>query len=269
MQEFSDKTAPYQLPFEAFGIEMRVCTNLPELLERIEPMIPPTWRRVPRSANQRRLGLLAEEHDMYSLYNYDGVCVHNAPGREYALMMLDSQIQGHVALEAPDYIFIHAGVVAEGDRAIVMPGGSFSGKSTLVRALVEAGAVYYSDEFAVLDGRGLVHPYPKPLSFRPPFEAAIDFGMEELGGVVGVEPLPIGLVINTDYRPGARWDPEPLSPGSGALVLLENAIPAQERPDQTMRHITRAVAGASIVQGNRGEAGELAEVLLETLRMAA
>jgi hypothetical protein len=269
MQEFTDKTAPHQLAFEAFGIEMRVCTNSLELLERIEPMILPGWRRRARRSSQERLGILAEDNDIYSIYNYDGVCIHDAPGREYALMMLQAQIEGHVALEAPDYIFVHAGVVADGERAIVMPGGSFSGKSTLVRALVEAGGVYYSDEFAVIDGGGRVHPFPRPLSYRAPFEAAVEYQAEDLGGTAGDQPIEVGLVIATHYHSGAEWDPRELSPGAGALKLLENTIPAQERPEQSMRFVSRAVANAATLEGERGEAEELAELLLDTLRAAA
>ena len=63
-------------------------------------------------------------------------------------------------------IFIHAGVVAQDGVAIALPGVSFAGKTTLVSALVRAGAVYYSDEFAVIDKRGVVNPYPKALSVR-------------------------------------------------------------------------------------------------------
>ena len=35
-------------------------------------------------------------------------------------------------------------------------------------ALIEAGAVYYSDEFAVVDPDGWVYPYPQPLGLRSP-----------------------------------------------------------------------------------------------------
>jgi hypothetical protein len=269
MQEFSDRTAPHQLAFDAFGIQMRVCTNAVELLPRIESMIPPGWSRRPRSPAQQHLGLLDEGNDWYSIYNYDGICVHDAPGREYALLMLDAQIQGHVALEAPEFIFIHAGVVADGERAIVMPGRSFAGKTTLVRSLVEAGAVYYSDEFAVIDEVGRVHPYAKRLSFRPPRGVPVVYQVDELGGVAGEEPLPVGLVVAARFRPGAQWDPQPLSPGAGALVLLENAVPAQDRPEQTIRHITRAISGATVLNGDRGEADETAGHLLDALRAAA
>jgi hypothetical protein len=232
-------------------------------------MIPPGWRRRPRSSAQQRLGLLDEGNDWYSIYRYDGACIHDAPGREYALVMLDAQIQSHVAVEAPEFIFVHAGVVADGGRAIVMPGRSFAGKTTLVRSLVEAGAMYYSDEFAVLDEAGRVHPYAKLLSFRPPKGAAVEYHVDELGGVAGEQPLRIGLVVAALYRPGAQWDPRPLSSGAGALALLENAVPAQERPEQTIRHISRAMAGAAVLQGERGEADETAGMLLDTLRAAA
>jgi hypothetical protein len=269
MQEFNDRAAPHQIAFDAFGIQMRICTNAPELLPRVESMIPPGWRRRPRASAQQRLGLLDEGDDSYSIYRHDGVCIHDAPGREYALMMLDAQIQGHVALEAPEFVFIHAGAVADGQRAIVMPGRSFAGKTTLVRSLVESGAVYYSDEFAVLDEMGHVHPYAKPLSFRPPDGVPVDYQVHQLGGVAGEDPVPVGLVVAAHFRPGAQWDPHPLSPGAGALTLLEHAVPAQERPEQTIRHISRAIADATILRGDRGEADETARQLLDALRAVA
>ena len=48
-----------------------------------------------------------------------------------------------VAERAPDHLFVHAGVVGWEGRAIVMPGASFAGKTTLVQAWLEAGATYY------------------------------------------------------------------------------------------------------------------------------
>lgn len=266
MQEFTDKTAPHQLPFAAFGVEMRVCTNSPDLLAQVEPMIPPGSDRRPRTVAQHRIGLLDEGNDIYSIY-HEGICVHDAPGLGYALMMLDSQIQGYVALEASDYVFVHAGVVAVDGRAILMPGLSFSGKSTLVRALVKAGALYYSDEFAVLDERGYVHAYAKPLSYRPPNHAPpVDYPVEELGGVAGDKPCRVGMMIATRFRPDGEWNPRDLSPGAAALALMEHTVPARSRPEQTMRVLTKALDAALSLQGDRGEADAFAAVVLDTLR---
>jgi hypothetical protein len=186
------------------------------------------------------------------------------------LMMMETQLESYVALNSPDFIFIHAGVVAVGDRAIVIPGASFSGKTTLVTALVRAGAVYYSDEFAVLDEAGRVHPYPKPLSYRPPDnEPTIDYRVEELGGTAGEQPLPVGMMIATRYLPGAGWEPRALSLGAGALALLEHAVAGRTRPEQTMRVVKTSLDRAVALEGERGEADVVAKKLLESLRAMA
>ena len=63
-------------------------------------------------------------------------------------------------------VFLHAGAVAWNGLGIVIPGGTMSGKTSLVRELLQAGALYYSDEYAVLDDLGRLHPYPQPLGVR-------------------------------------------------------------------------------------------------------
>jgi hypothetical protein len=268
MQEFSDKTAPHQIPFEAFGLEIRFCTNSPELLAEVQSMLPPGWQRRPRSSKQIRLGLLDEGDDIYSIYR-DTACIHDAPGREHALMMLETQLSAHITRDLHDFVAVHAGVVADADRTVVMPGMSFAGKTTLVRALVEAGAVYYSDEFAMLDDAGRVHPYPRKLSFRPPDGGAVDLSVEQLGGVAGTEPLPVGMVVVTRYRPGGVWQPRQLSAGAGALRVLEHTIPTEDRPEQAMRAVRKAIDGAVVLESERGEADEVAGALLENLRAPA
>jgi hypothetical protein len=180
-----------------------------------------------------------------------------------ALAVLETQVQVFVGLRATNRIFVHAGVVGHHGRAIVIPGLSFAGKSTLVFALVRGGAVYYSDEFAVIDERGLVHPYSAPLWLRdPPPPRAYD--LKRFGGQ-GSEPLPVGAVVVTSYRAGAEWNPTRLTPGRGALAMLGNALSALTRPRESVDLITRAVDGAVVLEGERGEAEDVARALLQTL----
>ena len=67
------------------------------------------------------------------------------------------------------------------------------------------------------------------------------------------------------YRPGAQWQPRELSAGEGVLALLSNAFAAQERPEQIMGPIRRAVEGAVVLEGERGDADEVAAQLLREL----
>jgi hypothetical protein len=117
------------------------------------------------------------------------------------------------------WVFVHAGVVGWCGRALLLPGRSFAGKSSLVEALVRAGASYYSDEFAVLDLQGRVHPFARPLSRREAGEwKGRPVPVGSLGGRVGTEPLEVAAVVSTHYRAGARTSWRRLSPGQGVLA---------------------------------------------------
>ena len=266
MLVFTDETAPHQLAFEAFGVELRVCANSPELLARAEPFLPPGWRPRAVRENQFPLAILEEKKAARYLVWKGSTCISEGQGLEYSLTMLESQIRGQVAIRAPERTFVHAGAVEHEGRAIIFPGVSFSGKTTLTEAFVRAGATYYSDEFAVLDNDGLVHPYPKPLSIRAgEQDLQTDHTIESLNGVAGESAIPLGVLVVTSYDPGAEWSPRELSAGEAALAVLSHTVTAQTRPDEAIRAIGRAVENAVALESERGEAAELVPRLLAQL----
>ena len=85
---------------------------------------------------------------------------------------------------------------------------------------------------------------------------------EELGGVAGVCPLPVGLVLITHYVSGTRFRPRPLSAGRAVLELLAHTLPARRRPERILDVLSRAVSQASVLRGARGEAEETARQIL-------
>jgi hypothetical protein len=262
MLQFTDEVASHQIAFEAFGVSARVCSNSPDVLAQVEPLMPPGWRPCPSEAAPDQLGILREEDGTYSIYKQT-VRVSEGQGLGLSLVLLEGQLRGHVAFNSPDKTFIHSGAVARGGQAIIFPGQSFSGKTTLTAAMVRAGATYLSDEFAVLDEDGLVHPYPKRLSLRSEAGTSqVDTHAHELGGEVADEPLPAGLAVLTSYRAGAEWRPRRLSSAQGALRLVEHAVQARTRPQVTIKAIKRALEPALILSGERGEAEDLADELL-------
>ena len=182
---------------------------------------------------------------------------------DVAIAVFDDALRGHIAETAPDRIFVHAGVVAHRGKAILIPGPSLAGKTTLVAALVAAGRMYYSDEMRCWTIVG------RSTRTRGASRCGARTGRPEhktsrrWGGQAGTSPLPIGLIVLALYRPGATWQPRRLSPGEGVLALLANTIAVQTRPDEALVAATRAVSGATaVLEGERGSAPELASQLL-------
>lgn len=253
-----------QIAFEAFGVRALVGAGDPEIFERVRAILPPGWQPCPAAEVTRQFFLVEEPNGVYGLVK-DQERFAGGFDLELALGVLDAQLRLYIASHAPDRIFVHAGVVGHQGRAIVIPGTSFSGKTTLVAALVRAGATYYSDEYAPLDDDGWVHPYPKPLSLRDADQVQHDRDVSSLGGIAGVEPLRIGAVVVTAYAPGATWRAQRLSQGEGVLALLSNTVVAQTRPEQAMRALSRCLDGAVVLQSPRGDASDLVPLLLAEL----
>ena len=258
---------PHELAFEAFGVRIGLSTNDAAILERFREFMPPGSRPCELHTAKQRFELTKDSDGRYEMrfVGDEDPWEVEYQDLELALGMIDTHMCGYIAVHALERIFVHAGVVAHNGHLIMLPGMSFAGKSTLVAALLRAGATYYSDDFAVLDENGRVHPYPKPISLRGKNLTQTIHTAESLGGTSGAEPRPPSLIVVTNYRPGADWRPRRLSAGEGVLALLSNTVPARERPAESLRALTAAVGGAKVLESERGEADELVPLLLAEL----
>ena len=268
MAHLTDQTAPHEISFEAYGAPLRLAASSPELLERLEALLPPYSSRIPPDLTAESLGLVQDKYGTYAVFK-GGTPISEGQRLEHSLVILDGVLRSMVAVLSPHMTFVHAGAVAHEGRGIVFPGHSFAGKTTLTAAMVRAGATYLSDEFAVLDRNGLVHPYPKPLSLRVDrFKPQVDHPVEHFGGVAADEPVPVGLVVLATYRPGAQWRPTRLSPGNAIVSVLANTVIARTRPAQAMSTLRTALEDAVTLQGERGEADEIVGELLQAAAAA-
>lgn len=164
-----------------------------------------------------------------------------------------------VAEHAVDRVFVHAAVVARGDRALLLPGASFAGKSTLTAALLDTGLRYLSDEYAVLDAAGSVYAYPRLLTIRT------DAGRNRRLVDHDDGPLQVAAVALLQYATGADYEVTPVTPGDAVLGVLANTVCASTRPAEALQAVTAAVSGATAVTGHRGEAREAAARVGELL----
>jgi hypothetical protein len=259
--------------FDAYGVRVGVRLNQPELLSRVSALFPPGWKPLGSSIVDQMYSLwLGTSRGRTRGYHlvYSGITRRaRTLDLDTALATFESDLRLNVAASARRRIFMHAGVVGYRGRAILVPGRSFAGKTTLVAELVRLGALYYSDEFAVLDARGRVHPFAKRLSIRESDGARVrSCPVEELGGRAGARALPVGLIVLTSYRPGARWRSARLSHGRSLLELVAHTVPVRRRPEASLLALERAVEGALVLKGTRGDAAETAAALIALLEEA-
>ncbi|MET0397033.1 MAG: hypothetical protein ABW277_09445 [Longimicrobiaceae bacterium] len=258
------------------GARIGVRATGPDVLDRVRERLPPGWK--PSSA--RRVDELyslvvgdpgAGSHfHRYHLLYAGAARLARSTRLDEVLEVLEDDLHYAAAFATRTRLFVRAGVVGWGGRALLVLGHGRSGTTSLVAALVRAGAAYYSDEFAVLDARGRAHPYPVTPSVgggdgAPPRELPL----RELGGRAGVEPIPVALVAVARYAPGARWRPRALSPGQAVLAMLERSLLAGDRTAFALESLGCVAAGADALACRRGEAREAAGSLIRRLERAS
>jgi hypothetical protein len=184
------------------------------------------------------------------------------------LDFLEGDIQIFVAEFATPHLFVHAGVVAIDDRAILIPGRSFAGKSTLTTSLVKAGATYYSDEYAVLDENGLVLPYPRRVSLRSGPHGPtgrLDLAAHAPKLPFAEAAIPVGLVALLKYEEDGGWDARELDHLEAIMAISEQTVAIQRRPADTFAILGAVVRSATVIQGTRGDVDDTVDRLLALL----
>lgn len=251
----------------------------PGVLEAVIACLPPGWTPIASEDLDRRLRLEHIETDrnegMLSSVRLtvDGVMAAWAPAPELIVDALESQLQRYVAEFSRPALFVHAGVVCWRGVTIMLPGTSFSGKSTLVAALVDAGAIYYSDEYAVLDHDGRVLPYTRRISLRDgPLGPAgrLDMSPHVPQDDEAIGPVPVDLVLFTRFEPGIEWTCEALGFGPAMLALCEHTVAIQRRPADAFAILANVAESAEVYRGVRGDLGTAVKWLDEmTARLGA
>lgn len=260
-----------RLATTSYGLRIGIECDDADVLTEIVRRLPLKWGSVTPPAIDRMYGLFRRhlESDRgpgAGVLRVNGHTLEESSDSGQLSEALVTDLQLYVAEMARRRVFIHAGVVGWQGSAIMLPGRSFCGKTRLVVALIRAGAEYYSDEYAVLDSKGRVHPYPRLLSIRqddgaPPRRDTA----EDLGGRCGTGPLPVGLVVVSTYEPGARWQPRRLSAGEAMLALLAHSVSVRRQPEVVLDTLARVVADAPVLASSRCEADELVAPLLSML----
>lgn len=233
------------LAFVSHGVRLGIRVNDAAVMDRLPAFLPPG--SVPSTS--------AVVHDLYSLivgsngprsnvrrYNllYEGSArLARTMDLEQVFEALQEHLHLLLAIRAPRRLFVRAGVVGWRGRAVIIPGDHAPGITSIVSALVRAGATYYSNMYAVLDTRGRVHAYPTPLA-----DGAAQAPLRTPRSPTRRKPLPVGLIAVVTGEPGPSRPSRELSSAQAALALLRHTVASRVRPAFALDVLGRSVSGA-------------------------
>ncbi len=230
-------------------VEVTLPDDAPDLADELDRRWPP--------AGLRRLDMAPEEAAT-SRFRLSGP---STAGWD----RLESDLGLFAAERVADRVAVHAALAVVDGRAIVLPGRSFTGKTTLGLALAEAGAVLATDEYALVDPTsGLVTGWPRPARIR------VGAGESRREPVApSIPPTPVALVGLLRHDSGHGEDPavtpESLSRADAVVRILDETVCARSRPEASLDAALH-LSGATVVTGRRGEAAAAAAWLIERLR---
>lgn len=258
--------------FECYGVKIGVRANNAKFIEQcresLDFIFPNGWREINLEDRQHLFSVyLAKSKQRSSCIYKNDELTGTYLTKDFKFDALESQLRLTVAEFAENFVFLHAGAVAYRKKAIIIPGVSFSGKTTLVAELSKRGLEYYSDEYAVIDKKGLLHPFAKKLSVRGIIDdyTQVDIPVEELGGKKGGAPIPIGMILVTKYKKNAKFKPAQLSTGKGIIESIANSVSVRQNPELVLRTLSIVTSGATVIKTNRREVSEFADKFLSYL----
>jgi hypothetical protein len=252
--------------FESYGVKIRIQSDRIEVLRRTEAVIRRSLvgqLEIIENYNFDRSFGITFDGTIYTLYQ-DGENNTFGKSDKNFFKFFGSIVRLTVAEFAKSRVFVHAGVVGWKGNAIVIPARSFQGKTTLVAELVRNGASYYSDEYAILDEDGLVHAFPRMLAMRGIEDeyAQTDVSVESLGGTYGAGPIPVKMILLTEFRPDGVWSPDLLSDGLGVMEMIPHTIPIRFNPEFALKVLKIIASRAIIAKSFRNDAKQFSKILL-------
>ena len=162
---------------------------------------------------------------------------------------------------------VHAGAVLIDGKALIFPGSTHAGKSSLVAELLLRGASHFSDEYALIDKQGCVHAYPRPLLLRNGGPRQSLTLPTDLNAAFAVShPVPVGWIFATSYSPGTVWSIREMSQGEALMLLLRNTPHEIAETPEIVDVFLRVARNATCCEGTRGDAAQAADEILDLIR---
>jgi hypothetical protein len=249
----------------AFGSSIRIENACPELQSALERFIYPPIPRddVPPSSHDVVLSIDGSAGS-YRLAVNNVEAASTSDGAKLLLAVLKA-LDDAVIPRLQELKAIHAGAVVLEDRAILIPGSTHAGKSSMVAELLRRGAKLLSDEYALIDNEGRVHSYPRPLMLRDRRLQQSPVLPGELGSDFAGQPVPVKWILALEYKPETDWQVREVPQSEALMILLRNTPHAMAESPEMVDTFLCAVSSAKCFAGHRGDAVQGADQILQLI----
>lgn len=240
------------------SIEIRTDSDAQRILEGLEIHWPPRGlAKISRPESSRpvahvRLAMVDGALDVLA----DGVSVPGGWDR------VESTLGLFAAEHLSNLVALHAALILTDVGAIVLPGSSHAGKSTLAWEARRRGMHVLGDEYTLIDpSTGRVQGWPRPVRRRTPS------GLERW-----VSSAEEHSLAHVDHRvalvAAVRFDPTSdamagMKRSDMVLRVLENTVCARNRPEDSFRAALALTDNAHLIGGTRAESSAALDHLLE------
>ena len=258
-------SSTYGFGVHAFGCNIQVAAECVETYAILERYVFPSLPRLVGDTEKPDIFIhLARASDQFQL-SVDDVEVASASQVMSLIPELIRVLDEAVIEQLTMLRAVHAGAVQWGERVLLLPGITHSGKSSLVAELLRRGATYFSDEYALIDAEGRVHPFPRPLLLRNGCPEQFPVLPEECNASTGSTPAPVGWIFSLGYQPDCDWSIAAMPQSEALLTLLRNTPHVLAESPDLVEVFQGAVAGATCYSGCRTEATDAAAEILRLI----
>ena len=255
-------------------------TDLSPTAQRIADVVVPVMS-VNSAAAPRNVTLRLESAagDRLILRRGDSSIADSSDPGYVAAILLD-EVTRALTSDSRSLVF-HAAAVAWRDRAVVLPGRTGAGKSTLAASLVRRGCTFLSDEIACIDDDHAVCSFPRPFAFKRrglavaqrwfDIDAAAGLTLETptgtlvpaclLGGVDYSRAWKAGAIVFPTWAEGTSLEVQPMSRAETALGLMASLVNARNLPGHGLGDVVRL---AQHVRGYRLRYSDADDASIET-----
>jgi len=260
-------TSGNELTVHSLGTTLNVSLPDQDFYGEFQAALPAYWKTVEASDASLCLQIVECKSGTTATPTYelriDGVTAAPDLSRAVASNLLLEKLDYYLGEFSKKFAFIHAGVVRWQGEAILLPGRSHAGKTTLTAALVQAGADYISDDLAVIGPGASVQLLSQPIRLRADVAGGFDLSTtRHRPDLLETDQAPIAGIVFLQYCADRNLRLQTLSKGETTQHLLANSMNARHQPQLVMQYCAAAAQRAWCVQGVRRDAAQAADYIL-------